>query len=266
MLTESLFSQKDYRRHIQYLRSYLLEGHSFAFNRISDGELYILNGLSIELQTDGALINGLQVNRQRFFPWDRKSFDPVRDTFIANGVRTALRSSNPAYLLGLPCPCCCDPIAVCAIRSQASATQTWANLLVNSNYRFFLEEIFPILQGLPLMVAVNHAASMDVFRSCPHHTHFCIPDNVLQSASGVLNDFLDCCSGLKDGTVVLVGASSAAKIFIHQGFHFFPRLTFIDIGTTLNPLLRLGLGRDYLRTYWSRSTHPNLYASRACIW
>ena len=265
---EHFFTNKDFRGHIKLLLQLLEQNIPFAFNRISDGELFILNNQSIELTARGALIDGVGVNRQSFSKWDCKSFDPQRDTFITSQLPSVLSSDNPLYLLGLPCICCADPREVINIRTKSAATWTWANLLVNGNYPFFIEKLLPQLQSMPLMAAVNHAATDSLFNPCPAYSRFNVPDDVIQSADKVVQDFLYECSKLKDGTVVLVGASVVAKIMIHKGFSAFPSLSFIDIGTTLNPLLSLGLGRDYLRDYWlTRPLHlRSPYSSRLCIW
>jgi len=227
----------------------------------------MLKGLKIELGKNGAIINGSIVNRQQFYPWDCKSFDPCRDDFIIRGITDALKSNNERYLLGLPCTCCADHNEVMEIREKSSATLTWANLFVNGNYTQFIENVFPLIQSLPVMVAVNHASSHEAFSSCLKHLRFDIPDNVLQGANETVNRFLDQCSHLNAGTIVLVGASAVAKIMIHKAFILYPQLSFIDIGTTLNPLLGLGMGRDYLRSYWSNSYNLNsAYANKICIW
>lgn len=264
----TLFDCKDFRSHIQSILKLLEEDIPYAFNRISDGELFILQGKAIELGKRGALIDGVKVNQQRFSRWDQKSFDPDRDRYIAAELPKTLHSTNPLYLLGLPCPCCCNIGDVERIRRESSAKQTWANLLVNGNYSYFIEEVFPRIQDKSVMAAVNHHAKVDAFSSCKSFTHFRIPDNVIQRAQRVVEEFVDQCSVLEDRTVVLVGASVVAKIMIHKAFSIFPNLTFIDIGTTLNPLLGLGLGRDYLRGYWLGSTNRSFsaYSKRQCVW
>lgn len=264
----TLFDCRNFRSHIQSILKLLEEDIPFAFNRISDGELFILQGKAIELGERGALIDGVKVNQQRFSRWDQKSFDPDRDRYIAAELPKTLHSTNPLYLLGLPCPCCCNIGDVERIRRVSSANQTWANLLVNGNYKYFIEEVFPCIQDKRVMAAVNHQAKVDAFSSCNAFKHFKIPDNVIQKAPFIVDEFIDQCSVLEDRTVVLVGASVVAKIMIHKAFSMFPNLTFIDIGTTLNPLLGLGLGRDYLRGYWLGATNRSVspYARRQCVW
>ena len=262
------FDVKDFRGHIQAIFRLLEQDIPFAFNRISDGELFMLQGKAIELNERGAMIDGVAVNQQRFSKWDQKSFSPERDRYIATELPNILHSTNPLYLLGLPCPCCCNISDVEQIRKISSSNQTWANLLVNGNYSYFIESVFPSIQSKRVMAAVNHLATIDVFSSCQSFTHFRIPDNVIQRAPSVVEEFIDQCSILHDGTVVLVGASVVAKIMIHKAFMLYPNLSFIDVGTTLNPLLGLGLGRDYLRGYWLGSSNRafSAYAKRQCVW
>jgi len=264
----TLFNVKDFNAHIRLILRLLEQDIPFAFNRISDGELFMLQGKGIELGESGAMIDGIKVNQQRFSKWDQKSFRPERDRYIVNELPKVLHSTHPLYLLGLPCPCCTNITDVRRIRRESSASQTWANLLVNANYSYFIESVFPRIQEKRVMAAVNEHATVDAFSSCQSFIHFKIPNNAIQKAEDIVLNFLDQCSNLKDGTVVLVAASVVAKIMIHKAFIMFPNLSFVDVGTTLNPLLRLGLGRDYLRGYWLRSSNRSYspYSGRMCVW
>lgn len=264
----SIFAEKDFRSHIRLVEMLLRKGVPFAFNRISDGEMFMLQRRRIELGARGAEIDGIVVNRQKFSKWDEKSFDPERDTYILSELPKVLQSTNPLYLLGVPCPCCGEKSEIQWVRNASSATLTWANLLVNSNYKYFIESVFPYIQTQRVMAALNHIAKEDAFSSCPSFSHFKVPNNVIQCAQLVVERFLERCSSLQRGTVVLVGASVVAKIMIHKGYKEYPNLTFIDVGTTLNPIVGLGLGRDYLRDYWLRTTkrQRSPYSDRICIW
>ena len=59
--------------------------------------------------------------------------------------------------------------------------------------------------------------------------------------------------------IFLFSASSLSEILIHRLFEFNSNNTYIDIGTTLHWHLNLGIERDYLRAYWNRTGHPDLF-------
>ena len=188
---------------------------------------------------------------------------------IVEGLQKALSHDSQNYILGLPCPCCSDPAAVEECRQQAKKSATsWANLLLNANYNHFIDIMLNLILERPVMAAVNYRCDISLFNVCPMFKWFKIPDGVLQKAPTTCDRFLEACSKLPDHTVVLVSASAVAKIMIQKGNQYFPSLTFLHVGTTLNPLLKLGLGRDYLYNYWKPKTaaSQNGYGGQTCIW
>ena len=103
------FEYKNFQSHLFEINRLIKLQEPFAFNRISDGELFMMDGLGINLTEYGAKIAGRQVNAQKFAPWDQKIFDPNSDQHIARGLKNALECNIENYIIGLPCPCCCDP-------------------------------------------------------------------------------------------------------------------------------------------------------------
>lgn len=261
-----LFEEKDFRKHLEIFNSLIDCRIPFAFNRFSDGELFMIRNKSIQLSSSGGYIDGKKVNNQSFLPWDQKSFDPKNDTSIIKDLWYALQQDSNNYLLGLPCPCCASPHDVDFLRKNSRSSTTWANLLLNANYGHFIETTLPKILVRPIHTALNHVADLSLFSMAPETSSTQIPDNVLQHMDHVEQQFFNDCSYLVNDTVVLVGASAAAKILIAKGNKIYPNLTFIDVGTTLNPLIRLGLGRDYLASYWKKNSPTSAYANRVCIW
>jgi len=65
----------------------------------------------------------------------------------------------------------------------------------------------------------------------------------------------------------LVSAASLTNLIIHRLFSKFPNNTYLDIGSTLNPLMKMEGwkgSRDYLREFWLGT--PKLYLNKHCIW
>ena len=226
----------------------------------------MLLGKKIVLGDKGALIDNRRVNTQNFSRWDAKYFEPNQDHYVRSELLKALEHSSENYLIGLPCPCCAEPQYVNLCRKHAkNSISTWANLLLNCNYPHFIHVTLNLILSRPVMAAINLESDTTLFSSCSSFDLFKIPNGVIQSAENTCQKFLDKCASLKDGTIVLVSASAVAKIMIYQGNKLFPKLTFIDIGTTLNPYLRLGLGRDYLIHFWKKKS-PTQYGNRKCYW
>jgi hypothetical protein len=261
-----LFYKKSYSEHIHNVHSLLVNHIPFAYTRISDGEVTMLKGGSIELMPTGALVEGRRVNFQKFKSWDEKSFDPNRDRSILMGLMHVISYSSDNFLIGLPCPCCTTREIACDYQRRVPGIQTWANLLINHNYPFFIQAILPALQDRQIFPVVNISANYQSLFGNLAFDKLSVPNNVLQVYDEFENSFLDHCSRLDNSSVVLVGASAAAKILIMRGNMLFPKLTFIDIGTGLNPLLGLGTGRFYLDIYWK---HPLSYGqifNKHCAW
>ena len=62
----------------------------------------------------------------------------------------------------------------------------------------------------------------------------------------------------------LFSASTFSKFAIHQLFDSFPTNTYIDIGTTINPLISMRSDRTYLRQFWLGEKGNDL--EKTCIW
>ena len=65
----------------------------------------------------------------------------------------------------------------------------------------------------------------------------------------------------------LFSAASLSNLLIHELYKEFPNNTYLDVGSTLNPLLGLDGwkgSRGYLRGYWLKQ--PDAYSSKECIW
>ena len=56
----------------------------------------------------------------------------------------------------------------------------------------------------------------------------------------------------------LLSAASLSEILIYKLFSKYPDNTYIDIGTTMHPILGLTVARDYLKAYWTGQSHPDM--------
>ena len=65
----------------------------------------------------------------------------------------------------------------------------------------------------------------------------------------------------------LFSAASLSNILIYELYKEFPNNTYMDIGSTLNPMLDLNgwMGsRGYLKGYWLKEPQPNYF--KYCVW
>lgn len=264
-LLTRLDSNKDFKEHILIFHQLINQGFPFAFSRISDGELLMLRGGSMALTHNGAYIGKTKVNKQNFKPWDYKSYNATDDHALLELLIEAIQLKLDGYILGLPCRCCVGNEGFHSVLKLTKTHCSWANLLVNSNYPYFIEKIIPCIQntGRQVVLAVNKRSSTLAFTS-NRPIHVPVPDNVFQNYKSFFCSLESNLSKADDDAIVLIGASTIAKIAIPQFYQRYPSMTFIDIGTTLNPLLGLDAGRDYLISYWKGI--PTEFGSRICIW
>ena len=67
--------------------------------------------------------------------------------------------------------------------------------------------------------------------------------------------------------VFLISASSLSNLLVHQLFEFSDKNTYIDIGSTINPIVDMEGwkgSRSYLREYWLNE--PKNALNKICIW
>jgi len=65
--------------------------------------------------------------------------------------------------------------------------------------------------------------------------------------------------------VFLFSASSFSALAIHKLFDKYPENTYINIGTTLNPMMGMPVDRIYLKGYWKKDPAARTIG-KTCIW
>lgn len=219
----------------------------------------------MKLTRHGAFIGQDQVNRQHFKPWDYKTYDPRHDSKLLGLLFESLSAHLDGFIVGLPCRCCVGSAGFETVKRLTNSHTSWSNLLVNSNYPYFLEQVVPSIQesSRQVVLGVNKRSSLHLFAG-NRPIHVPVPDNVFQDYESFFFSLDSALSCAEPDSIVLIGASTVAKIAIPKFYEIYPSMTFVDIGTTLNPLLGLDAGRDYLLSYWKGI--PTEFGSRVCVW
>ena len=68
--------------------------------------------------------------------------------------------------------------------------------------------------------------------------------------------------------IFLISASTLSNFLIHELYKSFPNNTYIDIGSSLNPIFKLEgwkESRRYLQEYWLNEK-PKMALSKKCYW
>jgi len=144
---------------------------------------------------------------------------------------------------------------------------TWSNLFVNGNYEKYLERIVPLFKTKKVIIVVNKSADIsqlgfDIVKDFRVGTNCFINDvSIIDDLKKYISE-----NDIRDH-LVLVSAASLSNLIIHQLFREFPNNTYLDMGSTLNPIMKMEGwkgSREYLKEYWMKQ--GRFYLEKNCIW
>jgi len=223
-------------------------GESFALARFADGEASVLKNVTVG-NKDGWLY--------------RKD----RNLVFRSDLRKSLLCTDDNYLYGLSCTCCDvdnHGFLVDAVRTRKE-NLTFSNIWVNANFALFHERFLPALRksGRPVVLCTNEKARLgDLEREIPLKDFLPIPGNCVkywERRKEEILGLLDLKASLNRDTIFLFAAGPLSEILIHAMWTVNPRNVYLDIGSTLDPVL---FRRD------SRGYHKpgHAFADRVCVW
>jgi len=229
----------------------------FAFSRFSDGELFIMQNKTVIL-ADNHYVTGDIRGPNIYTEEEQKEFLPERDGFYREKLLECYKHIQPNYFKGI----CTGTDAHVGdenfdyqikLHGGDHESLTFSNLLINANYKRFVEEIVPLLSKRKVIYVVNKLA--DISR-LPFKIEkaFRIGSNCMINDYGVVEEIKSFITlhNIKDH-VILCSAASLSNFIIYENFKDNPNNTFLDIGSCLNPLLNLEgwkHTRGYLTHYW----------------
>lgn len=232
----------------------LREHRPFCFVRFSDGEIEILRNRYLEIADRRTRLEG-QAWSNHFPRYNIKEFNPkvygkLRSDLLESATR---RLKN--YYKGVPTfhnRAVEDRDFLVRLNGGMSEFVTFADLLINSNYARFRDEIVPLFPDYDeLLVIANYRARP--VRQLGRARHISIGDNFFANYEDVRREVLAAVLSAAPGALVLSSASSLSNILGYQAYANRPDLTFIDIGTSLNDLLSLDARtRTYHEAYLTR--------------
>jgi hypothetical protein len=254
----------DPEKHLRAVDISLATREPFVFTRFSDGELFMLMEKEIRLTPNGAWIDGVQVNCQKYLHHDCKTFIPGRDKDIISQLRNAYSHIRENYIVGLPYSCCVGEDLFAHLKSMLGIPKmhTTANLLINANYPAFLRRTLKILQTRRLLIVANKRAITRILGSAVE-SHVELGDDCgseIEWYYEKLHESIRMVGAID--LVVLCSASYLSNIFGHRLARYWPEVTFMDIGTAIHPHMGLGLIREYLVEYWKS---PESYLGHTCL-
>jgi hypothetical protein len=235
---------------------FLKDGQPFRFSRFSDGELFIIRNERLEISQSKLIIGKHAVSHQ-LPSHDHKLFDPETQQQFREDLIEAAQHQGEFYFIGLPGShnkgLANDRDQIIDWRGGISEQITFADLLINSNYKRFTNEV------LPTIVYKNLTTVVGNFRTEPKRLNSSwelipVPDNFLATFPECFEVIWSQIAEMDEGRLVLASASSLSNLIATRIDKERPDLTMIDIGTALHPMMGLG---DRTRDYHVQIRRPS---------
>lgn len=236
---------KTFRGDLEKFHQKLINKENFTFSKYADGEW--------------AVIKNKQINNREFW------FDPssLLDSMKRDKLIESFKFQNPNYYVGISCPCCQGIDTHKEMMSYSKQTDeklTWANLWVNSNYPYFVENIIPLFSERPVVLFCNKNGQIDNLPFKPVMI-FPIDNNAWEKNWSLIEDSKLIFSDPKwTDCIVLFCCGPFGNILAHELTKHNDKNTYLDIGSTLNPWLKsAGFERHYYMG-------DNVFSRMTCKW
>jgi|TARA_R100001530_G_scaffold136366_1_gene116753 hypothetical protein len=236
-------SDKNFKKELEKIISYLESGKHFVLSKYADGEWNIINENPAWGHVDG---------------W---YYLPYVDKFYRDRLLESFVYEHPDYLVGISCRCCAgDEVheQMKEVSGQPIENLTFANVLVNSNYDTYLTKIIPLYMHYKVYLVAHEDAQI---KNLPFgiKKHYPISKIAWKNDYSLIDDIKEEIKS-KDiqNSLFLFAAGPLGNMMAHQLWEASPHNTYLDIGSTLNPLMEMGKNRGYLK---GAST-----SQRECVW
>jgi len=257
---------KDFERHFWKLQNKLKNGENFAFARYSDGEMNVMQNQHLVLDGESTRLDGKHIGT-KYDNIDHKEYDPRKHAPFRDRLMDAYRYHAKNYFVGLSCRCCVGQQNSDWMKQERGGDDehlTWANLFVNSNYPLFLGHVVPLLSDKEVIFVCNEKSTFDKL-PFPIKRDFRIGQNAMINNINLVEKVSEWIeeSDIKNH-VFLFSASTLSNILIYELYKKYPENTYIDVGTTLHPMMDMPIQRNYLKGYWLNSGNTEI--KKYCTW
>ena len=223
-------------------------GEPFAFNRFSDGELYMLQNKEVILG-DHMVKIGDRVEKAPYHEEDFKRFHPEEHSFYRDRLVEAFKFTKRNYFKGLSCRCCVGEDNFqwqLEFHGHSDENFTWANLLVNGNYQKFIREMYPLFNDYRTVFICNKKNDLTVMPFVVKD--FRVGYNAMVNDYGLIEEIKSWIDthGI-ERHLFLFSASAFSKMAIHQLYAHCDRNTYIDVGHDAESLYGNETGQDLFK-------------------
>jgi hypothetical protein len=262
---------KDFNGAFNHTIAMLKNKENFAFTRFSDGELFIMQNKTVVL-ADNHYITGKIRGPNRYTKEEHKEFYPEKHQKYRQKLLECYKHNQDRYYKGI-CTSTDGHVGRENFEWMVDAhggdhpNLTYANLLINANYKRFVEEMVPLFVDRDIIYVVNSMANVS-------NLPFEVKKTFEIGSNCMINDYHvseDIKNYIQENNItdhiVLCSAASLSNFIIHDCYKDNNNNTFLDIGSCLNPLLGLEgwkYTRGYLTAYWMNSGSP--FAKQVDVW
>ena len=238
-----IYPDKSFSEDIKVFKEKLENKQSFTFSKFADGEWFAMTGTPVNN-------NEFQFSKRE------------EHTKASRRLIDAFQFRHPNYYVGISCPCC-QGSAFEAMRDysgQEDEHLTWANMWVNSNYKYFLSDIVPLFSNYKVALVARRGSKLESlpFRDSLKEFYPIDKDAWVVNQDEVLTLKRHIEKERRRGWLFLFCCGPFGNILAHNLTDFNDENTYLDIGSTLNPFLGTeGFRIDYC------NTHQTM---KPCIW
>ena len=217
---------------------------NFSVARYGDGEMLALRGVRI---TSGA------------GEWVTNGSD-LRYEIARRLLYESFTFKDPNYYVGIVCPCCQGQgnfMNMVNVSGQKDENLTYANLFVNSNYKYFLEKFIPVFKQREkeIILVANKVSKIENLPFTVSEFHGIEYNGWIENLS-----LIDELQREDSGKLYLLACGPLGKILSYKLWQNNKNNTYLDIGSCLHPWLQSDINiRGY---YQTDSFHSNL----TCTW
>lgn len=241
---------KTYKGDFEYFKNKLLKKEPFTISRFNDGEM--------------SIIENKPFKASRHHGTREFVFTPnVQHIEFQQNLLKALKYDSTNYYTGIVCPCCATTaqhLNVKKLINRPEEKLTWANIFVNSNFNLYIKEIVPIFEFYDsIYIICSDKANI---KKLPFYKNIKNVQYIPTMAwldTTIVDKFKKNIKTAPRGTLFLIAGGPLANVLTMIGNEQNKHNTYIDIGSTLDKMLNLGVTRGYHKP-------NNKFNKRTCIW
>ena len=228
---------KYFNEEIQILFDRLKSKKYFSFSKYADGEWFMMRNIPI---------NNNEFNYT------------TEDEFYKDKLIESFKYKHNDYYVGVSCPCCQgnEHKNMVEFSEQDDKNLTFANIFVNANYQFFLNNFIKEFDNWNIHLVANKNSKIE---NLPFKIEEFYPvENTAWKNNYNLIDEIKIKNVEKK--LFLFACGPFGNMLSHQLWERNKNNTYLDIGSTLNPWLQSeGFKRDYYDS-------GLIYKNRICNW